>query len=135
MLIVGHAGTIDPNLGTFPLFTTAQTGATSTISSVNGLDTMYFPINKTELKVYVDKKFKIAGSTSGNGGRNTRPFNAVVKWPGKGKKITYKGNAAGVGNQDYFVSVIWIVADANDDTSTGTVMELSQLTRFWFTDA
>lgn len=134
-IIVGHPGSIDPTFSTFPIFRSGAVGATSTIASVNGLDTMYFPINNTELHVYYDKVMKIAGSVSGSAGVNTRSYSHMVKFPGKGKKINYKGNASGYLNQDWMISVYWIVADANDDTSTGTVVECSQLTRLWYTDA
>lgn len=134
MLIVGHDGTIDPAMATFPLYTNGASNNTVTIASINGLDTMYYPLNKTDLTIYSDKKFRLAGSATGNGPRNTKMFNAMVKFPGKGKKVTYKGNTTGVNQQNWFISVIWIIADANDDTSTGTVMELSSLTRMWYTD-
>lgn len=133
-LIVGHDGTIDPTMATFPLFVNGASNNTTTISSINGLDTMYYPLNKTDLHVYVDKKHKLAGSATGNGPRNTKIFNETIKFPGKGRKFTFKGNTTGVNQQNYFISVIYIIADANDDTTTGTTVELSQLTRYWYTD-
>jgi len=134
LLIVGHPGTIDPNYATFPLFKNTSAGATTTISGLNGLDTMYYPLNNTEIKVHYDKKFRLAGSATAGGPSNTRMFSHFVKFPGKGKLIRYKGNTSGVNNQNWFVSIYWIVADANDDTTSGTVVELSQLTRIYFTD-
>lgn len=134
-LILGHAGSLDPTFSTFPIFAAGASGQTFTISQVNGLDTMYYPINKVETHVYYDHVFKLAGSATGNSGVNTRMFSKFIKFPGKGRKVTFKANATGTGNQNWFISVYWIVADANDDTTTGTTVELSQLTRFWYTDA
>jgi len=134
LIIVGHPGTIDPTYSTFPIFKNTSAGATATIASVNGLDTMYYPLNNTELTIYHDKVFRLAGSATAGGPSNTRMFSKFVKFAGKGKMIRYKGNTSGVNNQNWFISVYWIVADANDDTSTGTNVELSQLTRMYFTD-
>lgn len=134
LIIVGHDGTLDPTYSTFPIFKAGQAGTTYTISQLNGLDTMYFPLNKDDLHVYYDKVMRLAGSATGNAGSNTRTFRKFIKFPGQGKRISYKANATGTGNQTWFISVYWIVADANDDTTTGTTVELSQLTRFWFTD-
>lgn len=135
MIIVGHDGDLDPTMSTFPLFLAGATGSTFTISSVNGLDTMYYPLNDKELHVYEDKVFRLAGSATGNAAVNAKYYSKTINFPGQGKLIKFKANATGVGNQSWFISVIWVVADANDDTSTGTVVELSQLTRFYYTDA
>lgn len=135
LIICGHAGSLDPTFSTFPIFMAGASGASYNISQVNGLDTMYYPLNKTELHIYHDKVFKIAGSATGNAGANTRMYSHFIKFPGKGKKVTFKGNTSGTGNQNWFISVYWICADANDDTTTGTVVELSQLTRIWYTDS
>jgi len=134
LIIVGHPGTIDPTYTTFPIFKSASSGTSAVIGTINGLDAMYYPINTTELTVYHDQVMKLAGTATAGGPSNTRMFSKFIKWPGKGKKIMYKANTSGYNNQNWMVSVFWIVADANDDTSTGTTVELSQLTRVWFTD-
>jgi len=134
MIIVGHNGTMDPTFSTMPIFRAGATGQTYTVSQINGLDTMYWPLNKVEFHVYKDKVFKLAGSAAGSAAVNTKTFSQFIKF-GRGKTVTYKANATGVGNQNWFITVYWIVADANDDTTTGTNVELSSLTRLWFTDA
>jgi len=134
LIVVGHSGDLDPTMATFPMFRTAASGTTSGIGAVNGLNAMYFPTNKLELKVYVDRKFRLAGSATAGGPSNTTMFHQNIKFPGKGLNIKYKANATGVGNQNRIISVFWCNADANDDTSTGTVAELSCLTRIWYTD-
>lgn len=134
LLILGHSGDLDPTFSTFPIFRNAANGTTSNISGVNGLDTMYYPINDVDTHIYYDRVIRLAGSATGNAAGNTTMFKKKITFPGKGKKVTYDGAGIGLGNQTWFISVYWIVADANDDTTGGTVVELSQLTRYWFTD-
>jgi len=134
MLMVGHPGSIDPTFSTFPLFLTAGSGSTGTVSTVTGLDIMYYPINTTELTVYEDKVFRLAGSATAGGPSNTQFFHKIKSFGPRGKKITYKANSSGPNNQNWFVSVIWLVSDANDDTTAGTAVELSQLTRISYSD-
>lgn len=133
-LIVGHDGQIDPTISTFPLFQASFDETTAPVSSVNGLDAMYFPINKKELTVYHDKVYRLAGDANGNDGKEALFFSKHIKFGPKGMKISFKGNLNGYKNQTKLVSVIWIVAEASDDTTTGYNVELSQLTRFWYTD-
>lgn len=133
-LIVGHTGEIDPTIATFPIFQGNFDETTLPVSSVNGLDAMYFPINKKELTVYHDKVYKLAGDANGNDGKETVFFSKHIKFGPKGMKVSYKGNTSGYKNQTKMVSVVWIVAEASDDTTTGFTVELSQLTRYWFTD-
>lgn len=134
LLVVGHDANISPVLGTFPLFVNGSSNNTVPISSVNGLDAQYYPINKKDLTVYVDRKWKLAGSNIEAGSRNTRMFSECVKWPRRGKKVIYEGNTTGYENQNWLCTIIWIASDANDDTTTGTNVELSQLTRIYFQD-
>jgi len=130
MMVVGHNGTLDPMAN---LFRTSAPGTVSQISTIPGLDLMYMPINKEELTVYHDRTFRLGGSASGTAASNTRMISKFVKF--NGRKVTYEGLNYGNGYQNWQYSVIWMAADANDDTSTGTAVELSQLTRFYFKDA
>jgi len=131
MLVLGYPATNgDPTIN---LFRNLPTGTTTGLSGVTGLDTIYYPINKLELHVYVDKVFRLAGSATGNSGSNTRFFSQFVKFGGK--KVEFKAATAGTLNQNWMYSVIWIATDANDDTSTGTAVELSCLERLYFKDA
>lgn len=130
LMIVGGPGSLDPNT---TIFRTAANGTTSGPTGVTGLDAMYYPINKMEYHVYKDKLYRFGPSASGSAATNTRSFSTFVKLGGR--KITYKQNLTGTGNQSWQYHIVWIAADANDDTTTGTNVELSQLTRFWFTDA
>lgn len=131
MMVVGFDSTNgDPTLN---LFRNGATGATAGVSAVNGLDAMYFPLNQVDLHIYHDKLVRLAGSVTGNAGANVQVFQKTI--PLYRKRIEYKANTVSFGNQSWQYSVIYIIADSNDDTSTGTVVELSSLLRFYFTDA
>nr|QTE03357.1 MAG: capsid protein [Emberiza rustica CRESS-DNA-virus sp.] len=127
-VIIGFSPTVDP-IANF--FRGTATNVSSAVSSINGLDAMYYPINKTELKVYHDKVYRLAGSVSGSAGANTKMFSRFLKLGGK--KIMFKGTDAVPDNWTY--AVIHIASDANDDTSTGTTVELSSLNRFYYNDS
>ena len=105
MLMVGHPGSIDPTFSTFPLFLTAGSGTAAGVSTVTGLDIIYYPINTTELTVYEDKVFRLASSATAGGPSNTHFFHKTKAFGPKGKRITYKANASGSGNQNWIVSL------------------------------
>lgn len=131
MVVLMYPGTNgDPTLN---IFRSLPTGTTAGVSTINGLDEMYYPINTLEFTVLYDKVFRLAGSATGNSGSNTLFFKKNINL--KQKRLQFKSTGSGVGNQDYMYSVIWIAADANDDTSTGTAVELSCLERLFFKDA
>lgn len=129
MVIFCYNGAVDPATN---FFMGTSAGSTSAISSINGLNAMYYPINQRDLKVRYDHVFKLAGSATGNAGQNTRMFSKFIKFGGK--KINFAGNTSGVFNQDWQYAICWIAADANDDTTTGTTCEVSMLERFYYTD-
>jgi len=112
------------------LFRNASTGTIVGPSGMFGLDCMYYPLNKIDLHVYHDQVIKIAGSVSGNAGNNARMINKFVKFGGK--KLEYKSNSA---YAQWAYVTVFIAADANDDTSSGTNVELSFLERAYFKDA
>ena len=131
MIIVGYptlVGNIDLLTN---VFDATQSGTESGLNTINGLDAIYYPLNKKDYKVYRDKTYKLAGSVSGSAGTNTRMFNHFVKF--NNRKITFDGSGSTTSNWTY--NIMLIPADANDDTSTGTNVELSALTRFYFKDS
>lgn len=132
MLVVGYDGN-SPTTAPANLFRGDATGSTGGISGVNGLDAMYFPVNKLDMHVYRDKVFRLAGTATGNAGANTKFFSEFIKF--HGKKIEYKGSSTGLGLQNWMYSIIWISAEAADDTTTGTVVEVSMLERVYYKDA
>jgi len=129
LLILGHSGSLDP---TTQVFRSTHAGNVAAPAAVNGMDAIYYPVNKNELTVYYDKVYKLGGSVSGTAASNTRMFSKFVKF--NGRKVQYEGGTTGIGTQNWSYSIVWIAADANDDTTTGTVVELSQLHRFYFKD-
>lgn len=128
-VIVGHNSYVNPVQN---FFRTADIGTQGTTTSMNGADTMYFPVNKADLHVYHDKLYKLGGSAAGTAASNTRMFSKFIKF--NGRKVTFEGPNWGSNFQNWQYSIIWFAADANDDTSTGTTVELSQLTRFYYKD-
>lgn len=135
LCIVGCDGNMDVSTAsTFPLFRNTANGTTGGVGTATGLQAIYFPLNKLDLKIYVDKTYKLAGSVTASGGRNTRPYQHMIKFPGKGMRIKYEATSSGIGSQNRYILVFWVIADANFDTTTGTQVELSGITRFWYTD-
>jgi hypothetical protein len=130
MIIVGsRASDGDPkNI----LFRADAAGVVAGISGINGLDAMYFPLNKVDLHVYHDKIIRLAGSVTGNAGANVKLFNKFVKL--NRRKIEYK-TLSSVTSADWVYTAMWIAADSNDDTTTGTSVELSCLERFYSQDS
>lgn len=131
VIVVGFPGSNgDPSLN---LFRASSGGSTAAVSAVNGLDAMYYPLNIAELHVYHDHVHKLAGSAAGNAGANAKTFMQFIKF--NKRKIEYKGNTTGYGNQNWMYQIIFIAADTNDDTTLGTAVELSMIERFYFQDA
>jgi len=112
------------------LFRNASLGTVTGPISVNGLDCMYFPVNKIDFHVYHDQTLRLAGSAVGNAGNNTRMINKFIKFGGK--RLEYKDTAA---YPQWAYLTVFIAADANDDTSSGTNVELSILERVYYKDA
>jgi len=131
IVVVGFDSTNgDPSLN---LYRSSSGGATSAVSAVNGLDAMYYPINTVDLHVYYDKVYKLAGSATGNSGANVKTFMKFIKF--NRRKVEYKANTNGYGNQNWMYQILFIAADTNDDTTTGTAVEMSMIERFYFQDA
>lgn len=132
MLVIGYDGVRGTSILN-ELFRADQVGATGAMSTINGLDAIYFPLNKVDIKVYRDKVMKLGGDGAGTAGSNTRMFSEFIKF--NGRKIEYKGALTGVGNQNWIYSILFIAAEASDDTTTGQVVEMSMLERLYFKDS
>lgn len=127
-VVIQYDGRQDPAVG---FFRNAQSNTCAAISSINGLDAIYYPVNKMDFIVRWDKVFKLGGSTSNSSATCTRLFSKFIKF---NKIINYHSAATGIAGQDWMYAVIWIAADANDDTTTGTTVEVSYLHRMYFSD-
>jgi len=96
------------------------------------LNAIYQPINKNLVTVLHDKTFRMGGSNESSGTCAT-VFNKFVKL--YGKKIMYDGNAAGSLNQSKRLQVAFISANAADDDSGETTLDLSYICRLYYKDA
>jgi len=108
-----------------------QIGATaySTLTAVTGLNQIYTPLNKNKYKFLVDKTFRI-NSTAETG----EVFKLNIFKKLGGKKIMFEHNTSGDENQNHVLNVVYMVARADDDTGLGEDIEMSLITRFWYTD-
>lgn len=105
-----------------------ETGLGQDITDVTGLDRMYWPIHKNVHQVLYDKVIKL--EKSGEVG-NCRMFN---KWLKLGGKIKYDGGNTGSEQLTPRYHIVYLSAEAADDTSTGQTVEVSALHRFFYKD-
>jgi len=129
MLVVSSKGPTDPSL---ELFDTGSTGSTGGLATINGLDAMYWQLNTNDFKIHVDKLVRLAGSATGNAAQNVQFIKENISFPKT--RIKYDGTVTGILNQSWSYHIIFIASDANDDTSTGTVAEVSYLAKFLYQD-
>lgn len=128
-LVLGFSdGTIT---NTFTELFTSAGGVPTDLGTTTGLNSMYYSINKVKFKVYDDTMIRL-GSLASIDGNNTRFFNKFQKFGGC--KIKYEGNTNGEQNQNKRFAVVWLVAQADDDTSSGVPIELSSSINWYFTD-
>lgn len=100
-------------------------------SSITGLDTMYYPMNKRLISVLHDRVYKL-GSSSDLGLSNSRMFSKFIKLR---NTIHYNNTSTGADNVHPRLHVgIW-AAESSDDTGTGQNVEVSGLARLWYKDA
>jgi len=128
-LILGYSDSIQD--GAFTELFRLNLGTTGDLTTVVGLDVIYRPINKVKFHVYKDQVHKLS-SNADTAGNHTKFFNDFQKFGGS--KIKYEANTGGFTNQDKRFCILWLVADANDDTSLGNPIELSNITSWYFTD-
>jgi len=96
--------------------------------TINGLDTMYYPLDRQIFRVHSDKVYRFGASTSTTG-EDTRFFRKVIKI---NKKIGFDYTATIP--QTNAMYVMYWTAEANDDTSTGVAVELSFLAKYSYVD-
>jgi len=87
-------------------------------------------INKAQFKVYYDKTIKV-GSVSSVDGMQTKIFNYFQKFGGK--KILFEGATAGLNNQSYRISEVYLVASSDNDAAAATI-EHTENNTVYFTD-
>jgi len=103
-------------------------GSTGGTSTIPGLNTMYFPINRLQYTPVYDKIYKLGGSGDPS---CTRMFSKFIKM---NKNVKYIANNTGTGVQNWQLTLFYLVAEAGDDTSGGQIVEISHVARAFFTD-
>lgn len=102
-------------------------------SSVTGLNTMYHDFEKQKIKVKWDQVVTL-GTTSDTSGTQVKYFDQYIRFPGRGLKIKYIGSSTGANNLFPRLHLGFWAAEAPDDTSTGTNVEISMRAMTYFTD-
>lgn len=107
-------------------------GDPQTISSVTGLNAMYYPTNRALVTPLTDRRYRLGtGSATSD---ETRFFKINV--PLKNKLIRYEeGTSGGADNVSPRLHVLFLAAEGEDDTSTGENIEVSCMMRFFYYDA
>jgi len=106
----------------------ALSGTTGGTSTIPGLNTMYYPINRIQYTPVYDKIYKLGGSGDPS---CTRMFSKFIKM---NKTIKYIANSTGTGVQSHQLTLFYLVAEAGDDTTGGQTIEVSHVARAFFTD-
>jgi len=104
-------------------------GTTGGTSTIPGLNTMYYPINRIQYTPVYDKVIKLGGSGDPS---CSRMFSKFFKM---NKKVKYIANSTGTGVQSHQLTLFYLVAEANDDTMGGQTIELNHVARTFFVDA
>lgn len=107
-------------------------GSRTDFTSIGGLNTIYTPVNKNNVKVLYHRIFKLAPNTSTEG-KHTQLFNKFIKL--RNMKVEFEGPNTGNANvQPRLWFGIW-AAESADDTGLGQTIETSYVGRTFFTDA
>jgi len=105
-------------------------GAAVSFSSVNNLDSIYWPINKVKFTPILDRVYTLAPTSSVDAG-NVKSLVYSIRLK---KKIKFEGTDAGQDGQDTNLFMIAWTGEAGDDATIGTNVEISGLARVLFTD-
>jgi len=107
----------------------ALSGTTGGTSTIPGLNTMYYPINRIQYTPVYDKVIKLGGTGDPS---CSRMFSHFFKM---NKKVKYIANSTGTGVQSHQLTLFYLVAESNDDTMGGQTIELNHVARAFFVDA
>lgn len=105
-------------------------GAANSTTSLAGLNSIYYPVNKTKVQVMYNKVFKLAAASS-DGTSSTKFFNTFVKL--HGRKIKFEGPSTGADNVSPRLHLAFWMSDAQDDFPSSQV-ELSAVGSVWYKD-
>lgn len=130
-LVVGYTSGITSASVSSELFDVTN-GVGTTLTTVgNNMGLITSRINKSQFKVYFDKVVKLSPSTATDG-TQTKLYNYFTKFGGK--KISFEGNTNGQNNQDTRLAEIFLFAQADNDATTGFVIEQTRNNGCYFTD-
>lgn len=109
-------------------------GATATqdFTGVNSMSAMYYPIQKVDYKVFYDKVFKLNPVASTGKNDESRMFKKFIKLNRKMLFENQTSQGAAVQRPRYWIG-FWAAESARDE-GLGQNIEMSMLTRFYFTD-
>lgn len=105
-------------------------GAGADFATTTGIDTMHWPLNKAKLDVVYDTVINLAKAGEYESTKIIRKtFNL------RNRLVQFEGNTQGIDNQEPNLYLLYIGAEAGNDTGVGTTIEQSHYTRCWYTDA
>lgn len=110
-----------------------KSGNTADFSSTVGMQAMYFPLQKVDFKVLYHRVFKLNPAGTAGLLDESRMFKKFIKL---NKKIKFQkdlSEGADLQRPRYWLGC-W-AAESPDDTGLGESIELSFLSRFYFTDS
>ena len=119
--------------GTASLFFESGTGNTTSITSLNGIQTMLRPWHPAQVKPIYDKVIKMSAN-SGEAAHSFTRLNHFIKFP-KGLIIKYSGSSTGIGYSEPFYQIGCLIAEAPEDIGAGVTCEWSYCTNIYFVDA
>jgi len=129
MIAAWTAADTDVGFTTATLFADVSlSGTTGGTSTIPGLNIMYHPINRMQYTPVIDKVFKLGGSGDPT---CTRMFSKFVKM---NKTVKFLANSTGTGVQSHQLTLFYLVAEGNDDTTGGVAIEVNHVARTFFTD-
>lgn len=106
-------------------------GGQTTPSSLTGIKQIYTPFDTSRINIVWNKILKLAPA-NGTDGKECAVYQ---RWANlRNIKIQYQANSSGSQNVKPRYHILFCLADADNDTSTGNTIEVSWLVRTYFTD-
>lgn len=99
-------------------------------ATVTGINTIHYPFNPVKITVLHDQVFNLA---KGGEYESTRVIKKSINL--RNKKVVFENTTSGVDNQKPNLYIAYWAAEAAEDISTGTTVELSHYSQTFFTDA
>lgn len=127
-LVGDVSGTADSSTDIFQ----SGTVSASDFGTITGLQAMYAPINNNKLLVLSDTVHRLAKSSAVEG-NDTKMFK--IKRSLRQTKVIFEAQGSQtITNMNKQLYLIAFAAEAPNDTTTGTVVELSFISKAWYID-